>query len=80
MRHDKQGTTYTMEEREMSEGNKKKIHTTVYTTVHNIVRKVKNNPTKALLAPALCATYLVLALGIYYNMYMYHIRPRDKAG
>ena len=76
MRHDKQGTTCTMEERKMSEGNRKKI----YSTVYNIVRKVKNNPTKALLAPALCVTYLALALGIYYNMYVYHIRPRNKAG
>ena len=76
MRHDKQGSTCTMEERKMSEGNRKKI----YSTVYNIVRKVKNNPTKALLAPALCATYLALALGIYYNMYVYHIRPRNKAG
>ena len=80
MRHDKQGTTYTMEEKEMSEGNKKKIHTTVHTTVYNIVRKVKNNPTKVVLAPVLFAGYITLALGIYYNMYVYHIRPRNKAG
>ena len=76
MQHDKQGSTCTMEERKMSEGNRKKI----YSTVYNIVRKVKNNPAKVVLAPALCATYLALALGIYYNMYVYHIRPRNKAG
>ena len=76
MRHDKQGTTCTMEERKMSEGNRKKI----YSTVYNIVRKVKNNPTKVVLAPVLFAGYIILALGIYYNMYVYHIRPRNKAG
>ena len=76
MRHDKQGTTCTMEERKMSEGNRKKI----YNTVYSIVRKVKNDPTKVVLAPVLFAGTLALAMGIYYNMYVYHIRPRDKAG
>ena len=60
----------------MSEGNKKKI----YNTVYSIVRKVKNDPTKVVLAPVLIAGTLALAMGIYYNMYVYHIRPRDKAG
>lgn len=60
----------------MSEGNRKKI----YNTVYSIVRKVKNNPTKVVFAPVLFAGTLALAMGIYYNMYVYHIRPRDKAG
>ena len=70
MRHDKQGTTCTMEERKMSEGNKKKI----YNTVYSIVRKVKNDPSKVVVVPVLCAGTILLAMGIYYNMYVYHIK------
>jgi len=62
-------------ERKMSEGNNKKNTSEdniLWDSIRDNIRRVRKHPTKVLLLPPLCATYLLLLGGLYANVIMYH--------
>ena len=47
-------------------------------SIKDKLRKLRKNPAKVLLVPPMCAAYLLLLGGLYYNVYMYHIKVYNK--
>ena len=78
---------YQRDQRSAEDTNKKNVseeeENILKRSVIDTIKKVRDNPTKVLLVPALCVGYSMLLCGLYVNMLMYHssdnIRARHRA-